>query len=321
MTQPITIISQALLDIGAREAGESPAVDDTTEAFAALNQMLDQWANENMMIFAKNEIIHELVGGQYIYTIGQGGSVGCSFTGSIAPNSNGTGSILTVTAISSGGISVGQIVNSGLANTIITGYGTGVGGSSSGALGTYYLSQVQTVVSGALTSYAQRPQSISSAFVRTVNSITGTLDYPVSVISLEKYELIGIKTLPGPWPRAVYYQPSEPVATLNYWPNPSQGEMHLITTNNLLQFKSLTDNVTLPEGYESALRYNLALRLMPSYGKSNQMQVEMIRALAQQGKSVIKRTNMQPQQSASFDAVLMPGKINDASFILSGGFA
>ena len=99
MTQPLAIISQALLDIGAREAGESPAVDDTTEALIVLNQMLDQWANENMMIFAKNEIIHEIVGGQYIYTIGQGGSVGCSFTGSVAPNPNGTGSILTVTAI------------------------------------------------------------------------------------------------------------------------------------------------------------------------------------------------------------------------------
>jgi len=34
MTQPITLISQALLDINAREAGEPVAPDDANEAFA-----------------------------------------------------------------------------------------------------------------------------------------------------------------------------------------------------------------------------------------------------------------------------------------------
>jgi len=314
MTQPITLISQALLDINAREAGEPVAPDDANEAFATLNQMLDQWSNESMMVYAKQEVIHELSTGQYIYTIGPSGSIGCSFTGSIA------GNILTITAITSGAISLGQTINGVLAGTVITSYGTGKGGNTAAALGTYNLTNTQTVVSGALTSSVNRPIVINSAFVRVVNSITGTLDYPVAVINLEKYETIGIKTLPGPWPKAVYYSPTMPVGVLNYWPNPSQGEMHLFCDTILSQFQTVNDTVQLPQGYEAAIRYNLALKLMPSYGKSSQMQIEMIKAFAKEGKALIKKTNMKPAQTAFFDTVLTPGRVNDAGWILSGGF-
>lgn len=321
MTQPIDLIQGALLDIGARAAGEIAPAEDINEAFILLNQMLDQWSNESMTTFAKQEIIHNIVGGTYQYTIGSGGNIGCSFTGSIALDPNGTGGLLTVTVISSGALSVGQTISGVLAGTAITGYGTGRGGSGTAALGTYYVNLPQTVASTTLTSYGVRPLKINSAFVRIVNSITGTLDYPVAVINIEKYEQIGIKTLPGPWPKALYYQPSEPVGIINYWPNPNNSnEMHLIVDMVLNKFQTVNDSIILPNGFEAAIRACLAERLMPSYGKINQMQVSMISALASKARALIKRTNMAPIQTSSYDSTLLAGRIIDAGFIVNGGF-
>lgn len=317
MTTPSDVVNKALSDIGALAAGETPDPNIANDAFDTLNDMLDQWSNQKMMLFCVQEVIHELTGGTFVYTIGQGGNVGCSFTGSIA------GTTLTVTAITSGALSVGQILSgTGITSgTSITSYGTGRGGNGTSALGTYLLNITNTFSSGAITSYAPTPLRINSALVRVVNSLTGTLDYPVAVITSEEYELIGIKTLSGPWPRALYYQHSVPLGVINYWPNPSQGEMHLFCDTILNRFASITQTIILPPGYMMAMRWGLAELLLPSYGKNDQTIIGMVKQYAAQGRSFLKRTNMQPQQQVRFDVTLAAGgKRKDAGWILHGGF-
>ena len=75
MTQPIDIISRALKDIGALEAGETPTPEAAQDAFDMLNDLVDQWSNEEMMVFYKNEIVFPIVPGQTQYTIGPGGQL------------------------------------------------------------------------------------------------------------------------------------------------------------------------------------------------------------------------------------------------------
>jgi hypothetical protein len=102
--------------------------------------MCAQWSNENMMVFYKTEIIFPTTPNQVQYTIGPGGQVGASFTGSI------TGTTLTVTAITSGAIAIGQTLSgTGItAGTTIVGFNTGAGGNVNEA-GTYTVSVSQTV--------------------------------------------------------------------------------------------------------------------------------------------------------------------------------
>lgn len=316
MTTPLDIVSKSLSDIGALASGEAVEPNIANDAFDTLNDMLDQWSNQKMLLFCVQEVIHELTGGTFVYTIGPGGNVGAAFTGSIS------GTTLTVTALTSGALSVGQILSgTGITTgTAITSYGTGRGGNGSGALGTYKISLTQTVGSISITSAAPTPLRINSAFVRVVTSVAGTLDYPVAILTSEEYELIGIKTLSGPWPRAVYYQHSMPLGVLNYWPNPSSGEMHLFCDTILNRFQSLSETVNFPPGYNMAIRWNLAELLLPSYGKNDPVLVGLVRDFASQGRGFLKRTNMQPQQAARFDTVLLAGKKKDAGFILSGGF-
>jgi len=325
MTTAIDIISRALKDIGALEAGETPTPDAAADALDMLNDMLDQWSNEDMIVFNFTEIIFPIIQGQTQYTIGPNPStanfIGASFVGSIS------GNILTVTGINSGAIAQGQTLSgTGItAGTKITQFLTGAGGNVN-EVGTYQLNNYQTVASTTITAYYQKPLSINSAFVRINTSsngqpiLNGGLDYPVSVLSLQEYELIGLKTLNGPWPKALYFNPGEDSGNLFVWPNPSQGEMHLFADTIFSRYESLASPVVLPQGYSMALRWCLAERLMPMYGKASQTQISMIMKFAAQGKATLKRTNMGPQQVAQYADALLVGRAKDAGWILSGGF-
>lgn len=318
MTQPINIISSALRSIGAFGSGDTIGPSEANDAFYLLNEMLDQWSNDHLLVFTVQEVIQELTGGQFTYTIGPGGSVGASFTGSFS------GTVLTVGALASGAVSAGQVLSGAgiAAGTAITSLGTALGGNGNAALGTYNVSQPGPVSPPfPITSYQPRPLRINTAIVRIVNSITGTLDYPVDVWSYEQYQMIGIKTLPGPWPRIMAYQPTEPLGMLYYWPNPSQGEMHFYADTVLNQFQNLTDNIVLPQGYVGAMHWGLAELLMPEYGRESPAQIQMIEKNAAKGRALVKRTNMHPQTPARFDDVLQQKSRQNAAWILSGGFA
>jgi len=325
MAVPYDIVSRALKDIGALEAGETPSPDAALDAFEMMNDMIDQWSNENMMVFNVTEIICPVISGQTQYTIGPNPStqnfIGASFTGSI------TGNILTVTAIASGAIAQGQTLSgTGItAGTKITQFLTGAGGNIN-ETGTYQLNISQTVASTTITAYYQKPLNIDSAFVR-VNTTSngqpitgGGLDYPMSVLALQDYEMIGLKTLSGPWPKAVYFNPGADSGNLFIWPSPSQGELHLFANTLFSRYDSMYEDLTLPQGYTMCLRWCLAERLMPMYGKASPTQITMIQTFAGQAKATLKRTNMSPLQTARYPDALLTGKAKDAGWILTGGF-
>jgi len=397
MTAPIDIISRALKDIGALEAGEVPTADAAQDAFDMLNDIIDQWSNEGMMIYNVTEIVFPLISGQTQYTIGPDPStanyIGASITGTIS------GKILTVTNATTGAVALGQTLSgigvNGVATKIVefltgaggnvneagtyrlnvdattpapaftasiagttltvsaisTGYlgagavisGSGVTSgttitavlSASGGVGTYTVSASQTVSSTAMTAtvtpipiilYYQKPLGIDSAFVR-INTTSngqpiygGGLDYQVAILALENYNQIGLKTLNGPWPKALYYNAGAESGNLTVWPNPAQGEMHLFTSTIFSTYDDIYENLAFPQGYSMALRWCLAERLMPMYGKASQTQITMINAYAAQAKSTLKRTNMKPVMTASFPDSMLSSRAKDAGWILNGGF-
>lgn len=312
MTQPIDLIANSLRAIGALAAGETVDAVTANDVLGLLNDLLDMWSNETLMVYYTTEIIFPLVNAQYQYTVGPGGQIKATFTGSISAQG-----VLTVTALSSGALTQGMTLSGAgvVSGTIITGFLTGAGGNVN-ELGTYQTNIPTAVASTTLTAYYQRPLRINSAFVRI-----SQLDYPIGILQREQYERIGFKVLNGAWPRALYYQPAEQLGNLFVWPIPSNGEMHLFADTVLSRFNSISDTVNLPQGYLMALRWGLAELLMPEYGKSDPAQAQMIMKNAATSKGVIKRTNAHPQQPSRFDPNLLPLVTGgDASFIYSGGF-
>jgi hypothetical protein len=118
----------------------------------------------------------------------------------------------------------------------------------------------------------------------------------------------------------LYFNPNEESGNLFVWPNPAQGEMHIFANTLFSHYDSLYTDINLPQGYAMALRWCLAERLMPMYGKANQTQIAMISQYAAQAKSTLKRTNMSPLQVARYPDALMSSRAKDAGWILSGGF-
>jgi hypothetical protein len=327
MAQPIDIISRALKDIGALESGETPSPDAAQDAFDMMNDLIDQWSNEDMMVFNITEIVFPVIAGQVQYTIGPDPStanfIGASFVGSIS------GNILTVTGLNSGAVAQGQTLSGTgiLPGTRIVRNLTGAGGQVN-EQGTYQLNinYSANVASTTITAYYQKPLGIDSAYVRVnTNSngqpiANGGLDYQMAVLQLENYNSIGLKTLNGPWPKAVYYNPNEFSGNVFLWPNPSQGEVHLFAQTLFSNYGSINDEITLPQGYSMALRWCLAERLMPMYGKASTTQISMINAYAAQAKATLKRTNMKPMQTAQFADAMLSSRQKDAGWILNGGF-
>ena len=162
---------------------------------------------------------------------------------------------------------------------------------------------------------AQRPLTINSAFVR----VSG-IDYPVTVLNIEQYELIGLKQLNGSWPRALYYNSGTPNGVIKFWPLPGSGEIHLFCDLLFTQFTTINDTIVLPQGYDMWLTWGLAELLMPGYGITDAKLTSMVSRNAAKFLGTLKSTNMQPMQFVQFDPAMSTSRTKDAGWIMNGGF-
>lgn len=72
----------------------------------------------------------------------------------------------------------------------------------------------------------------------------------------------------GAYAEVVYYNPAYPMGTINIWPAvTSPSFITLYSLKPLTAFGSLGATVTLPDGYERALRFELAGELANEYGR------------------------------------------------------
>lgn len=71
----LTIITDALLDIGVLADEEVPTDSQAVGALRKLNNMLDAWNIEELMVYGSTAYVLPLVSGQGVYTIGPSGNL------------------------------------------------------------------------------------------------------------------------------------------------------------------------------------------------------------------------------------------------------
>jgi len=163
-----------------------------------------------------------------------------------------------------------------------------------------------------------RPLRMRTSFTRVTTSAAAGLDYYLDFQSFERYKEIGLKTVPGPWPYLAAYQPTYPYGTLWIYPNPSiAGAAHVFTDYILAEFTSLTQTVSLPQGYNRAFKKLLALELCPMFGKTPS---PLLITQAKEAKMLLKNLNTDPVVTLRYDSDLVYSRHTDASFIVNGGF-
>lgn len=73
MTTVRKLITGALRLINVVQANESPTADDMDISLQSLEQMMDSWSNDSLMIYTMNPYNFPTVGGKQTYTLGIGG--------------------------------------------------------------------------------------------------------------------------------------------------------------------------------------------------------------------------------------------------------
>lgn len=315
-TTALDLINGALRALNVLEGGETLDASSAADALQVLNDMLEGWSQDKLMVFSSVENILTFTAGKYQYTVGN--PVGGTFSGTLVSGSPTISGVTVPSNITVGGTltDVNAAIPSG---TTVLSWNAGAGTvtMSSNALSTVSSAEVITYTTPG--DFAiPRPLRITNAFTRITASGSTGLDYPIDIVGRDKYTAIGLKGLNGPWPILCYLDPTYPLSNLYFYPNPSQaGSLHLWTDTILSDFATVTQAVSLPQGYARAIKKNLALELATEYGKTVPA---LLVKQAIESKASIRALNAIPTVEAFYDTDIVRTRRTDAGWIMSGGF-
>lgn len=147
-----------------------------------------------------------------------------------------------------------------------------------------------------------RPHTISKATIETVSD-GDTYETPLKLLSGGEWDDVRFKVMESDYPTRARYEPTFPAGTISLWPIPSVGTSDLVIyyPNPLAKSATLDTVLSLPPGYEEALRYNLAVRLAPVFGRALP---GVVSSLAVESLAQIKRANDAPE-TMRVDAALL----------------
>ncbi len=130
-------------------------------------------------------------------------------------------------------------------------------------------------------------------------------EQPIKILNQDEWAAITSKALTSESPSAIYYEPTNPLGTIYFWPVPTgTNNLVLYSWKPLTTFTSLSTSLTFPPGYEEMLVFNLALRWAPDFDKQVSPEVSEV---ARETKAQLKRINFKPQLMETDPALLSNG--------------
>lgn len=137
-----------------------------------------------------------------------------------------------------------------------------------------------------------RAQEIENCLIQFAQT-SPVAELPIKILTKDEYQGVIVKTLQSTFPLYVYNDGAYPLDNLNFWPVPSTSGNNVVlySWKPLSQLATSTTSISLPPGYERALKYALAIELAQEYGK---VLPETTIALAIESKAGIKRINYRP---------------------------
>lgn len=208
------LIVASLKLIGVVSKTTPPTDDETADALARLNDMVDAWAAQGTLIYRAVRSTFALTSGVPTYTLGTGG------TWSIP-----------------------------------------------------------------------RPDPPSLLYAGVIDTtVNPSQELPVPILSLQEFRGLTIKAQTATRALAIYDDFAFPLSTVSVWPIPTVSTLQiaLYCLRPVDQFALLTDSIVVPPGYQEAMRYNLAVRLAPEFGRKLD---PVVAAIATESLAIIQRAN------------------------------
>ena len=245
------LVIGGLSNINVREASEPLSPNDAADALQTLNDLLDSLSTDKLFIYTPVENILAWTPGKFKYTIGN--PIGGTFGGTLTSGSPTITAVTVPSNLIAGG-TLTDFLNGIPSGTTILSFNSGAGTVTMSANATVSGSDQVTYTTPGDFGIA-RPLRIRPGYTRITASGNTGLDYWFEVKNIDDYNEIGYKGVAGPWPTLVSYQTTFPLGTIWCYPNPQQaGELHLWTDVVLTQFLTLTQAISLPQGYARALK-------------------------------------------------------------------
>lgn len=218
------LIKGALRLIGASTADEEVPIEEAGDGLNTLNQMLDAWNADRLMVYTISSQDFPFVVGKQAYTLGSGGDFDMT-----------------------------------------------------------------------------RPVRISGMSSILLANPDNRIEVPITMYNTRDWQLkMPVKQVDGSFPQICYDDGSFPLRVLNFWPIPQQqNDVRIYSWQPLLLLDSLKTNITLPQAYARALRFNLAIDLAPEYDKEPSATVV---ARAKESLSLIRTIN-QPEMELRSDLI------------------
>lgn len=147
-----------------------------------------------------------------------------------------------------------------------------------------------------------RPLKLTSAYTQS----QGISYYMQILTDATQYDALVNKGIVVSYPTVVWYEQTYPLGTLHFWPVPNGNTVFLRFWNQLQQFSSLTDTISLPIGYKECMLFNLAVSLAGQFGIEPPASVI---SKAQTSMARLKRYNIKAQAMTS-EATYMNRRTN-----------
>ena len=277
-----------------KSQGEELSAADTQDGFRRLNNMVKAWATSWLTAPFVARKVFPTVANQNTYTIGPGGQFDTerplALTGA-GLLLNATTNTYNITAVSQANQTFTVAGNQ--TNYFTPGTTFQVNGST-GNDDAYTVVSSVFGVSTVITVLELIPSATANGSISVSVTTTSTIEIPRGILTDDAYEAVRIKTLSSVLFTSVYYNTTSPYGTIYLWPTPdnSNSPVVLYMRQQIAEFANLTTEYNFPPGYEEALEYNLAQRLLTPYGVKEPTVLQSVNAEAIRTLGAIKRANV-----------------------------
>lgn len=288
------IIERATAIIGVRAAGEDLSAEDTQEAVKALNMLIGTWQADGIHLFSRETATLFLQPGQIKYQLGGSSTDHAteSYT-STTLSAAGSAADTTISLSSTTGLAaadkIGVKLDDGSIHwdTVVTPGATVItdglaGDAASGNTVYFYTTDIG------------KPLRIPDA-QRVTGTGTTQQEVPMVQMARADYDALPNKQSSGA-PVQFYYDPKQTFGYLYIWPAPTSAFdlINLTRLKTLDEYASSSDIGVFPNEWTEAIVYNLAARLLGTFGRGAQMNPADI-ALAGQLHQQLKNWDQGPE--------------------------
>jgi hypothetical protein len=226
-------------------------------ALIALNDMIGSWNLENLLVYAVNINTFTFVAGQQVYQVGSQNPFVANILGSTMTVTAGTPIVEPGATLIAGGVPPSTTVTG-----LLTGNQYGLSWTAPNPI-----TQVQAGLCIGTNWNIPRPTRIQSCSVLYPGAAGQQVEIPISIIDVDHWQSISVKSIESIFPTAVYNDTNYPYMNLYFYPVPATScNCVLYTWDQLEEVTGLISLIDVPQGYNEALKYNMAVRLAPYYG-------------------------------------------------------